>query len=43
MPLHPNAFMTPDEISDVVVWLAGPHSGILSGVQLPLDKGALKY
>ncbi|MBS9534922.1 mycofactocin-coupled SDR family oxidoreductase [Mycobacterium sp. M1] len=43
MPLHPNAFMTPDEISDVVVWLAGPGSGILSGVQLPLDKGALKY
>lgn len=43
MPLQPNAFMTADEISNVVVWLAGDGSGILSGVQIPLDKGALKY
>lgn len=43
MPLHPNGFMTVDEISDVVLWLAGDGSGVLSGVQIPIDKGALKY
>lgn len=43
MPLHPQAFMTPQEVAEVVVWLAGPGSGILSGVQIPVDKGALKY
>src|SRR5699024_8509905 len=41
--LTPSEFMTPDDISNVVVWLAGDASGILSGAQLPLDKGALKY
>ncbi|AGL26167.1 3-ketoacyl-(acyl-carrier-protein) reductase [Mycobacterium tuberculosis CAS/NITR204] len=43
MPLQPKGFMTPDEISDVVVWLAGDGSGALSGNQIPVDKGALKY
>ncbi|WP_067967207.1 mycofactocin-coupled SDR family oxidoreductase [Mycolicibacter icosiumassiliensis] len=43
MPLHPQSFMTPDSVSDVVVWLAGDGSGILTGVQIPVDKGALKY
>lgn len=43
MPLHPNGFMTPEEVAEVVVWLAGQNSGILSGVQIPVDKGALKY
>jgi len=35
--------MTPDEVSDVVVWLAGDGSGTLTGTQIPVDKGALKY
>ncbi|MCV7274054.1 mycofactocin-coupled SDR family oxidoreductase [Mycolicibacter arupensis] len=43
MPLHPQTFMTCDQVSDVVVWLAGDGSGILTGVQIPVDKGALKY
>jgi len=43
MPLQPNGFMTADEVSDVVVWLAGDGSGTLTGTQLPVDKGALKY
>ena len=43
MPLHPQTFMTPDQVSDVVVWLAGAGSGILTGVQIQVDKGALKY
>jgi SDR family mycofactocin-dependent oxidoreductase len=43
MPLQPRGFMTPDEVSDVVVWLAGDGSGTLSGVQIPIDKGGLKY
>lgn len=43
MPLHPNNFMSPEQVADVVVWLAGDGSGVLSGVQIPVDKGALKY
>lgn len=43
MPLHPQKFMTSDQVSDVVVWLAGDGSGILTGVQIQVDKGALKY
>lgn len=43
MPLQPNGFMTADEVSDVVVWLAGDGSGTLSGAQIPVDKGVLKY
>jgi SDR family mycofactocin-dependent oxidoreductase len=43
MPLQPHGFMTPDQVSDVVVWLAGDGSGTLSGAQIPVDKGALKY
>lgn len=43
MPLQSKGFMTPEEISDVVVWLAGDGSGALSGAQLPVDKGSLKY
>jgi len=43
MPLQPKGFMTSDEVSDVVVWLAGDGSGTLSGTQIHVDKGALKY
>ncbi|WP_343601334.1 mycofactocin-coupled SDR family oxidoreductase [Mycobacterium sp.] len=43
MPLQPKSFMTPDEVSDVVVWLAGDGSGAITGLQIPVDKGALKY
>ncbi len=43
MPLQPKGFMAPDEVSDVVVWLAGDGSGTLSGAQIPVDKGVLKY
>lgn len=43
MPLQPKGFMTPEEVSDVVAWLAGDGSGTLSGTQINVDKGALKY
>jgi SDR family mycofactocin-dependent oxidoreductase len=52
MPLHPtdhggkrhrNEFMAPEEVSDVVAWLAGDGSATLSGAQIPVDRGVLKY
>ena len=43
MPLQPKGFMKPDEVADVVVWLAGNGSGSLTGAQIPVDKGVLKY
>ena len=43
MPLQPKGFMTADEVADVVVWLAGDGSGTVSGTQIHVDKGALKY
>jgi SDR family mycofactocin-dependent oxidoreductase len=52
MPLHPtdregkrhqNDFMTPEEVADVVVWLAGDGSATLSGSQIAVDRGVLKY
>ena len=43
MPLQPKGFMGPDEVSDVVVWLAGDGSSTLTGAQIPVDKGVLKY
>jgi SDR family mycofactocin-dependent oxidoreductase len=43
MPLQPKGFMTSEEVSDVVAWLAGDGSGTMSGVQIPVDKGVLKY
>ncbi|OBJ60738.1 3-oxoacyl-[acyl-carrier-protein] reductase [Mycobacterium sp. 1423905.2] len=43
MPVQPKGFMTPEEVAEVVVWLAGDGSGTLSGTQVPVDKGALKY
>lgn len=36
-------FMTTDEVADVVVWLAGDSSGVLSGSQINIDRGVLKY
>ena len=43
MPLQPNGFMSAEEVSDVVVWLAGDGAGAVTGTQVPVDKGALKY
>jgi SDR family mycofactocin-dependent oxidoreductase len=43
MPLQPKGFMSANEVSDVVVWLAGDGSGTLTGAQIPVDKGVLKY
>ena len=43
MPLQPKSFMTADEVADVVAWLAGDGAGTLSGTQVNVDKGALKY
>jgi SDR family mycofactocin-dependent oxidoreductase len=43
MPLQPRGFMSANEVSDVVVWLAGDGSGTLTGAQIPVDKGVLKY
>lgn len=43
MPMQYKGSMTADEVADVVAWLAGDGSGALSGTQIPVDKGALKY
>jgi len=36
-------FMTPEEVSDVVAWLAGDGSATISGTQLAVDRGTAKY
>jgi len=36
-------FMTPEEVTDVVTWLAGPNSGTISGSQIAVDRGVMKY
>ena len=36
-------FMSPEEASDVVAWLAGDGSGLLSGSQIAIDRGVMKY
>ena len=51
MPLQPNpadpalsnALLSPDEVSDVVVWLAGDGSSTVSGSQISVDRGQMKY
>ncbi|GKU48256.1 NAD-dependent oxidoreductase [Mycobacterium montefiorense] len=51
MPLQPSGItdperlgcLVPEEISDVVAWLAGSGSAALSGCQIPVDRGHLKY
>ena len=52
MPLHPvnhegkkglKEFMAPEEVSDVVAWLAGDGSATLSGSQIAVDRGTMKY
>ncbi len=43
MLLQPNGFMAAAEVSDVVAWLAGDGAGTLTGAQIPVDKGVLKY
>jgi len=36
-------FMSPEEAAEVVVWLAGDRSGVLSGSQISVDRGVMKY
>ncbi len=36
-------FMTPQEVSDVVAWLAGDGSSTVSGSQIAVDRGTMKY
>jgi SDR family mycofactocin-dependent oxidoreductase len=36
-------FMTPEEVADVVLWLAGDGSATISGSQLAVDRGTAKY
>jgi SDR family mycofactocin-dependent oxidoreductase len=43
MPLQYKGFMAAEEVADVVVWLAGDGAGTVSGTQIHVDKGALKY
>ena len=43
MPMQYKGFMAAEEVSDVVAWLAGDGSGAVTGMQIPVDKGALKY
>ncbi len=52
MPYHPvnhqgkkglQEFMAPEEVSDVVAWLAGDGSATISGSQIAVDRGTAKY
>jgi len=52
MPYHPvnhdgkkglQEFMTAEEVSDVVTWLAGDASATISGSQIAVDRGTMKY
>lgn len=52
MPVHPvnhtskkglQEFMEPEEVADVVAWLAGDGSATISGSQIAVDRGAMKY
>ena len=52
MPFHPvnhdgkkglQEFMTAEEVSDVVAWLAGDGSRTISGSQIAVDRGTMKY
>jgi SDR family mycofactocin-dependent oxidoreductase len=52
MPLHARdttaapgarAAITVDEVSDVVVWLAGDAANTLTGSQINIDRGVMKY
>jgi enoyl-[acyl-carrier-protein] reductase (NADH) len=52
MPYHPvnhkgkkglQEFMTAEEVSDVVSWLAGDGSATISGSQIDVDRGTAKY
>jgi SDR family mycofactocin-dependent oxidoreductase len=52
MPFHPvnhegkkglQEFMTAEEVSDVVAWLAGDGSATISGSQIAVDRGTMKY
>lgn len=36
-------FMTPEEVSDVVAWLASDASAAISGSQIAVDRGTAKY
>ncbi len=36
-------FMTVEEVSDVVAWLAGDSSATISGSQIAVDRGTMKY
>jgi SDR family mycofactocin-dependent oxidoreductase len=36
-------FMTPEQVSDVVSWLAGDGSATISGSQIAVDRGTAKY
>lgn len=38
-----SGFMAPEEVAEVVAWLAGPGSASLSGSQIAVDGGAMKY
>jgi len=36
-------FMAPEQAADVVSWLAGDGSGLISGAQIAIDRGVMKY
>jgi len=36
-------FMSAEEAAEVVAWLAGDNSGVLSGSQIVIDRGVMKY
>jgi hypothetical protein len=40
MPLQPEGFLTPEEVAEVVAWLAGDGSGTLTGSRFPSTRAS---
>jgi NAD(P)-dependent dehydrogenase (short-subunit alcohol dehydrogenase family) len=38
-----DAYMPPEEVSEVVAWLAGDGSAGITGSQIAVDRGRMKY
>ena len=36
-------FMSPEDAAEVVIWLASDKSGLISGSQIAIDRGVMKY
>jgi hypothetical protein len=40
--LPTDSLISPEQVSDIVVWLAGDESSLITAAQIPAEKGYLK-